>query len=237
MATLAAIGVLFISAGPLFAMWLVLLQRRGHLLVISILSAFAWCLGMMIASGIWFAIPPLKQIFPWVLFVSVSMQELTRFGLHFGFKSISRIGNNVNAFLRPGVKDEFRTSVSVGVGFGFMSVAVNFYSLVADGFSNDTAVYVEQCPINFFVAGAGFALAFYLLHVLLAIIVWPAYLNEMGWVLVGVSYLLHLGVSEATLLNRMENGCGRGLALVWCLVALIFVFTVLLTRRRLRTDL
>ncbi|CAN8070916.1 unnamed protein product [Agarophyton chilense] len=237
MTTFITIGVLLISAGPLFAFWLVTLHRRSHLLVIAILSAFTWCIAMMLTSAIWLAIPPLKSIYPWVLFLAVTIQELARFALSFGFRALLNYGENVQAFLRPGVKNDFRTSVSVGAGFGFMSVAVNFYSLFSSEFSDDTSIYVENCDINFFVAGSGFALAFYVLHVLLAIIVWPSYFKEMGWILTAAGYSLHLVASEATLINRNQNGCQWGLIIVWILVTLTFSFTVYLTKLRFRAAL
>lgn len=233
---MVAFGVLFLSTGPFFALWLVILQRRAHLLVIAILSAFAWCIALMLAAAFWLAVPPLKKTYPWVLFLSVTMQELARFALSYGFRTLGRLGDNVKAFLRPGVKNQFRTSAAVGAGFGFMSIAVNFYSIVASELSDDTGIYVEHCPVNFVVAGSLFALAFYILHLLLAILVWPAYYVEMGWLTMFVIYGLHLGASEVTLLNRRQNGCIRGLIAVWSIDAILFCLTIGLTKHRLRPN-
>lgn len=232
MVTVVSIGVLFLSAGPFFALLLVILQRRAHLLVIAILSAFAWCLALMLAAALWLAVTPLKKTYPWVLFLSVTMQEIARLALSIGFRALGRLGENVQAFLRPGIKNQFRTSAAVGAGFGFMSIAVNFYSLVASELSDDTALYVERCPVNFVVAGALFALAFYILHILFAIIAWPSYYIERGWVGIVVTYGLHLGTSEVTLLNRRQDGCVRGLIAIWSTVAILFYLTIRLTKYR-----
>lgn len=210
--------------------------RRAHLLVISIIAAFGWCLAIMLASVIWLAIPPLKQIFPWVLFISVTSQELLRLLLYHGFRFLASTGDGVEAFLRPGAKNELLTGMSVGVGFGLMSVLVNYYSILVDEFANDTGTYTDTCPMNFFFVGALFALLLSVLHILLGVLVWPAYSDNQGWDKILLSYILHLAVSQVTLGNRRKNGCRWTLGVVVALVALSFALTVAFSRRRVRQE-
>lgn len=232
MVTLVAIGTLLIAAGPSIALWLGMLQRRAHLLVIAIISAFTWCLSIMLASIIWFAIPPLKGVYPWVLFVAVTTQELSRLMLFLIFRQVGKVSLGVQVFLRPSPKDTLLTSVSVGVGFALMFPLIHFFSVLADSFADDTAIYVEGCPINFFVAASSFAMAFSLLHILLAVLAWPSYADPDGRFFVILTYLIHLGVSEASLSNRRENGCVIGMGLIWAFVVLLAVFTFFVSKRR-----
>lgn len=236
MATRVGVGVFFIAAGPSLALWLVMLQRRAHLLVIAILAAFAWCVAMMIVGTAWLAIPPLKQTFGWVLFLVVSVQELLRFILFSVFRFMSRHGDGVEAFVRPGAKNQVLTGLSVGVGYALMSVLIQFYSLVADEFADDTAIYTEACPLNFFVAAGSLSLAYSILHIFLAILVWPAYSDDNRWRIILLTFVLHLGISELSLSNRVENGCVWNMGVTWALVSLVTVGVILISRRRMRKE-
>lgn len=237
MVTLVAVGTLLIAGGPSLAVWLGILQRRAHLLVIAILSAYTWCLSITLASVIWLAIPPLKETYPWVLFVAVSTQELSRFGLFSLFRYMNNSPNGVEVFIRSGPENKLLTGMSVGVGFGLMSVLIHFYSVLLSSFSDDTAIYLLTCPINFFVAAASFSLAFSILQILLGMITWPAYSDREGWPYVLIAYLMHVGITELTLINRRKDGCVIGLGLTWGLLFFLFLFTVFVARRRIRHDI
>lgn len=217
-------------------MWLGILQRRAHFLFIAIIAAFTWCPSLMLSGAVWFAIQPLKQTFPWVLFVTVTFQELFRFLLYYSFRILARTGDVVEAFLPHGAKNNIMTVLSVGVGFALMSVLVNLYSVLADEFWNDTAIYTDICTINLFVEVSGFALAFSVLHILLGILAWPAYSDEKGWDKILIAYVAHLGVEEAMLFNRRAQGCRWNLGLVWGLVACLTVFVFFLSGRRINME-
>lgn len=239
MVTFVAVGTFFIAASPSVALWLAMLQRRAHLLVVSILAAFTWILALILSGAIWFAIPPLKQRYPWVLFTTVLFQELARFVLFLSFRFVARLGDGdgVEAFLRRGTKNEVLSGLAVGVGFALMSVLVNFYSVLADEFSDDTAIYTDTCPINFFVAAASYSLAFSLLHIALGAFVWPAYADSSGWAKVITAFVIHLSIAEATLANRNSDGCVWGIGLVFGLVLLAIVFIFLSSRKRLKSEM
>lgn len=190
----------------------------------------------MLSGTIWLAISPLKQKFPWVLFVAVSMQEVMRYALSVVFRFMSRRGQGVEAFLRLGAKNDLLTGMSVGVGYALMSVLIQFYSVVADNFSDDTAIYADTCPINFFVVAGSFSLAFSLLHIFLAIFVWPAYSHDGRWEEVGLTYFIHLGLAELSLVNRINNGCVWNLGLTWALIVIIALSIILVSRRRVLKD-
>lgn len=236
MVTLVAVGVFLISMGPSAAISILILRPRAHLLVLAILGAFAWSLAMMLSGALWLAIPPLKTTFAWVLFVTVTMQELMRYVLFTVFRFMARTGDGVQAFLRPGAKNTLLTGMSVGVGFGMLSVLVNFYSVVIDNFSVDTAIYNDVCGINFFVAGGIFALAYSLLHILLGIIVWPAYSEDPGWDNMALGYFLHLGIAEMSLLNQRNGGCRWNLGVVWGLILIVVAITFVQSKKRIRKE-
>lgn len=237
MATRVGVGVFFIAAGPSLAIWLIMLQRRAHLLVVAILAAFTWLLAMMVAGTAWLAIPPLKQTFPVVLFVTVTLQEGFRFGLYSIFQLLSQRGDGVEAFIRPGAKNEILTGLSVGVGYALMSVLIQFYSVVADEFANDTAIYTDVCPLNFFVVAGSFSLAYSILHIFIGVFVWPAYSDGAGrWGMVAIAYVIRLGMSELSLSNRIENGCVWNIGVTWGLITITSFGIVLQARKRIRED-
>lgn len=191
---------------------------------------------MMLSGTIWIAIPPLKETFPWVIFVAVSMQELMRYTMAVLFRIMARNGRGVHAFLRQGAKNQMLTGMAVGVGYALMSVLIQFFSIIADDFSDDTAIYTETCPINFFVAAGSFTLAYSLLHIFLGILVWPAFSSSTSWQYGLVAYALHLGLAELSLANRKNNGCAWNLGLTWALILFSILAVIFKTRARLKKD-
>lgn len=235
MVSLVAAGVLLISTGPTLAIWAAMLQRRPHLFVVSILSAFFWCIAIMLSSAVWHAIPPLKTIYLWPIFLSVTFQELCRYGLYIGFRNISRFGDGVRAFVPPGTKNEIITGMCVGVGFGVMSVLINFVSVLVDEFADETAIHLPTCPFNFVVIGSTMAMAFSILHILLGALVWPSYSHVSRNTHIFVGYVLHLAIAEVTLINRREDGCLWGFGIIWALVTLSAIFTFTISKSRINT--
>lgn len=235
MVTLVAVGTFLIAAGPIMSVLLVILLRKPHLVVLCTIAAFAWSLAMSLSGAVYWAIPPLREAYPWLLFVTVTMQEATRLALYEVFRCIHRSGDGVQAFLRPGAKNETLTGISIGAGYGLLSVLVNFYSAVIDEFKDDTAIYTDICSLNFFVAASLYALAFAVLHVTVAVLVWPAY-TDRNWAYIVAGYLLHLGVAMATLMNRRSGGCRWGIGLVYGLVLAASSGTALLSSVRHRKE-
>lgn len=235
MVTLVAVGTFLMAAAPVIGLILKVLLPNPHLVVLSTVAAFAWSVAMSLSGTIYWMIPPLRQVYPWLLFVTVLMQEGCRFSLYELFRYMFKSGDGVQAFLRRGARNEALTGISIGTGFAGLSILVNFYSAVIDEFKDDTAIYTDQCPINFFVASALYTQAFAILHIVLGVLAWPAYTNR-DWSYIILSFLLHLGISEATLLNKVQNGCAWAVCLVYALVFLAFVGTVALTIMRIQKE-
>jgi hypothetical protein len=235
MVTLVAVGTFLLAAGPVLALLLTVLIPNPHLVVLATIAAFAWSIALSLSGVVYWMIPPLRQTYPWLLFVTVTMQETTRLGLYEVFRYMFKSGDGVQAFLRPGAKNETLTGLSIGTGFALLSVLVNFYAAVIDEFKNDTAIYTDTCSLNFFVAASLCALAFAVLHVTLGVLVWPAY-TDRNWAYIIAGFLLHLGVAEATLANRTVGGCKWGLGLIYGLVISAATATAMLSRMRIRKE-
>lgn len=236
MVTLVAVGVLLIASGPSLALWGVILQRHAHLLVISILASFMWVMAMVTAGAIWHMIPPLRDEFAWVIFVIVSAQEIARFSLYVIFQYMSRRAEGTEAFIRPGDKNNVLTGLAVGTGYAVMTVFVQFYALIADEFLSDTAIYIEKCSINFFVAASAFTLGFSLLQIALGVWTWPAYSAEKKIGKLMFAYLVHLGFAQMTLFNRRTEGCKWNLGVnvglaIFTLLALCYYNKSLLVKQ------
>ena len=231
---LVTYGVLFISSSPSVALTVVLLVPRSHLLVVSVLSAFAWCVAMMFASIAWLCVPPLRAIPEWSIFLAVTFQELMRFALHRVFLLLGRRGNGIQALLRPGERNDILSGVAVGVGYALLASLVNFFTTVVDNFSNNSAVYVPDCPVNFIVASASNALALNLLHICLGVLVWPKYTNRDWAVQALVAYGLHLGVAQSTQIWKSKAGCVADIAIVLGMVFVVILYTIIAARISLR---
>jgi hypothetical protein len=149
MVTLVAIGTFLIAASPCLMLLLVVLVPNPHLVVLSVAGAFAWCIALSLSGTVYWMIPPLRDTYPWLLFVTVFFQEVTRLGLYEVFRFMFKSGDGVQAFIRPGAKNDALTGMSIGVGYGLISVFINFYSAVIDEFKNDTAIYTDTCSYVF----------------------------------------------------------------------------------------
>jgi Aph-1 protein len=143
--TLVAVGTFLIAAGPALALLLGVLVPNPHLVVLAVTAAFVWSIALSLSGTVYWMIPPLRETYPWLLFVTVLFQELTRLGLYEVFRFMFKSGDGVQAFLRPGAKNDALTGMSIGVGYALMSVLVNFYSAVIDEFKDDTAIYTDTC--------------------------------------------------------------------------------------------
>lgn len=234
MVTLVTVGTLLISTGPCIAVWLGMFRRRAHLLVIAIVSAFVWCVSLVLASVIWLAIPPLKDTYGWNLFVAVTSQELFRLGLFLLFRFTGKSSNGIQVFLRVGPRNELLTGLAVGLGFATMSSLIHFFSVLANDYSDDTAIYDPNCPMNFFVGAASFALAFTIMHVMLGILVWPAYSDPDGRNYVLAGYAIHIFFSEMSLGNMKRRGCTWTLPILLSSSLVLSVATAVIARRRIK---
>lgn len=235
MTTLVMAGTFFIASAPSLALIFLILIPQSHLLVLSILGAFTWSLAMMLSGIIYLAIPPWREIPGWSIFVAVTAQEFSRYLLHIVFRFMSRSGDGVDAFLRPGVRNDLNSGMAIGVGYAFLSAMVNFFSPVIDEFRNNTAIYIPNCPVNFVVAASAYALAFSLMHISLGVLVWPAYSEDPSWLKCGVGYVLHMAMAVATLGNETIH-CRATLGIVYALVAGIVAFTALQSSLRVRKE-
>jgi hypothetical protein len=77
------IGALLVAYGPSAAILLRFVARPGRslLLIMFVASAFFWLLSVLLASLLWLAIPPLKDVHAFTIPISVMIQEGFRYGL------------------------------------------------------------------------------------------------------------------------------------------------------------
>lgn len=230
-------GVLFISSSPSIAVTLMVLVPNSHLLVVAVLSAFTWCVAMMLAAVVWRAVVPLQAKTEWSIWLAVTAQELLRLGLHRVFLQLSKRGEGVQALLRPGAQNDIFSGLAVGAGYALLASLVNFFTTVSDNFASSSAIYVENCRINFIVASASNALALNILHICLGVLLWPKYSNR-DWALQAfITYAFHLAIAEATTSwANPKVQCTGEIGIVFSLVFVVFVYTVIASIRSLKKE-
>mmetsp|Transcript_14238 Transcript_14238/g.30672 ORF Transcript_14238/g.30672 Transcript_14238/m.30672 type:complete len:273 (-) Transcript_14238:1022-1840(-) len=233
---LVSVGNLFLSLSATLVWGGYVVIPRPHLFITATISACFYIFAQMLASALWFAIPPLKQEYPWVLFLTVTIQELMRWLMFTVFNWMSRYGEGVKAFLRDGTINRLQTGFAVGVGYALLSVLISYTAVVADNYWFDQSIYMPACPeINVFVAGAALALAFSIMHMALALLVWPMYALRR-YIGVAVVYVLHLGTTMAALGNRNQGGCTYTMGIVWALVGCTSIVAAVATQRTISKD-
>ena len=107
--------------------YLVVLQRP-QLTIVAVSNGFVWLLSLLLCSLIWMIIPPLKDVYSYVVVVSVMVQEAVRYGAILAyFKVVESIKARVSRTERMLPLTSLSASLSAGVGVAIM------YSLVMYG--------------------------------------------------------------------------------------------------------
>jgi len=231
-----SVGSILMAIGPMSVLFLFFVLPRPHLVVVSTIASFWWVCAMILASVIWWAIPPARQIYGWVLFETVACQELFRWLFYVLTRRLMVYGDDLKCFVRNGKRAGVVEGISVGASWGLMSVLVNYVGFLKDSYMDDSSIYIPECPLNFWVAGAAFAMAFSLLHVALSVAAWQLY--SMRWSLykgftVLSIFLVHLGFSLLGLGNLNVGGCVWTLGVTWGGLAVFSIFVGYLTWRNL----
>mmetsp|Transcript_16504 Transcript_16504/g.33717 ORF Transcript_16504/g.33717 Transcript_16504/m.33717 type:complete len:266 (-) Transcript_16504:346-1143(-) len=244
MGLLLSVGVLLLSLSASTATALCLLLAKPYLIILAVTAAFAWSLAMILASALWFAVPPLKSSAAWSLWLAVSAQECARLAMYETFAYMRKIGEGVEAFVRPGRANTLLSGLAVGLGFSSMSVLVNFCAVVADSYMTRTAVYIPSCnQINFFVAASALSLAHSVLHLCWGAVIWPLYESRQirfKWGGCALVYCGHLFAALIGLTSANPGGCIVSLTVVWVEVVLAVILVGLFSRAyladRIRVD-
>lgn len=84
MGLLSFFGGFFLSASPCLSVGVMQVSRSPRRVILAIGAAFAWLLGVFMASLLWFVIPPFRSAL-WAVVAGVLTQEGARFGFLWAF--------------------------------------------------------------------------------------------------------------------------------------------------------
>jgi len=211
-------GCLFVTFGPAFALFWLVVTRSNQLIILTIGGAFFWLLSILLSSVWWFIISPLRTSYWWVVPFSVLFQEAVRYGLYrvyaWGFRApVDRAADaNVNQRLhslteRP---NQIAAALAIGLGSGITYALVMYASILWDA-TGPGASFSPACPkTSLFMVSSVLASCLILLHVFQSIIAFEAF-GMKSFPRMGVVWASHLVTSLLSLANLPGGACAGSL--------------------------
>jgi anterior pharynx defective protein 1 len=213
-----------VAFGPIAAIAILLVSKRSHLSIISVVGAFAWMLSNVISAVLWVAIPPLKASWLWVIPSGVVVQEIMRYGFYCLYarseKAIVKAMHGTTTQTQQSTQDvprdvplnDLSSSFSSGVGYGLMQSIVVFGSVLENGFGDGTYYTTSCSAVSLFTLTAFTTCFVSIMQISWMIIAFNGYRN-ISFVRIFLLFLLHLGSSMTSLLNQQKDMCGASIGI------------------------
>lgn len=206
MTTMEFFGCTFISFGPPFAMFCLLIAKDPIRIIILISSAFFWLLSLLLSSILWSSVVPLKEYLVFGTTFSIIFQELFRYIFYrilrkaeAGLHRVSEVGTPSGAQV---VNNRIQLAFVSGLGFGLMSGAFSQTNILADSIGPGT-VGLNGDSHYFFLCSSFTTLAFILLHTFWGVIFFKACDNK-NYYLIGYVIVSHFIASAITFVNQKQ---------------------------------
>eukprot|EP00123_Amoebidium_parasiticum_P021155 comp6251_c0_seq2/m.2072 comp6251_c0_seq2/g.2072 ORF comp6251_c0_seq2/g.2072 comp6251_c0_seq2/m.2072 type:complete len:193 (-) comp6251_c0_seq2:28-606(-) len=189
-------------------------------------------MALFVASVWWIIIPPLKEVYPWVLCSTVLFQELFRWLF---FMVLVKSEQGLKAILNTQhtpMATRQQVALVGGLGFGVVSILMQYNSVLTEALGPGT-LRSPGCPNqSFFLISALTANVFTLLNIVWMVIGLNAY-DTRNWALAAVVLASHLFSSLLTLINRQDISCAAPLTPLFLQMAVLAVLSYVVARRRL----
>ena len=72
------LGCSVFAFAPAAVMCYLIVLQRSQLTIVAVANGFGWLVSLLLCSLVWMMIPPLKEVYAYVLVMSVLVQELVR---------------------------------------------------------------------------------------------------------------------------------------------------------------
>jgi len=215
-----------IAFGPAIAIFIFVLSKSPQLVIISIGSSFFWLLSLLVAAIWWYIIPPLRDIFFWIIPWTIFFQEGARilfFKLYTkGEKGLVRTAKTAQLTSHP---DHLKVALAFGFGSGVTHSFITYVSVLWDSLGPGTA-FSPSCPtVSLFLLSALYSLFFILFHIFWAVLSFDAY-RKSNWKMIGAVAGSHLVASLLTMLNLPGASCFAALFLLFALLVGVGIWTL-----------
>jgi len=211
------LGCLFVSFGPLMAIFCTLIARNDQMVILTAGSSFFWLLSVMITSVIWYVIPPMHGVYAASIFTAVIIQEVFRYVFY-------RLYVKAEKILKPrtgeisvsSISNRLYVSFAVGVGIAIIYNCLMYQSLLWDTMGPAT-LFSASCPtVDLFIVNGLMALMFSIMNICQSIIAFDAYRqlkSRRGMAELAFVILTHFVASFSSLANTSGGSCIAGLIL------------------------
>ncbi|PSS24078.1 Gamma-secretase subunit APH1-like [Actinidia chinensis var. chinensis] len=230
MTVAAGIGYALLALGPSLSLFVSVISKKPFLILTLLSSALLWLISLIVLSGVWRALLPLKTTSWWpygiLILSSVGFQE----GLRIVFWRVyKRLEDMLDAFAdrvskpRLFLTDKMQIALAGGLGHGVAHAVFFCLSLLTPAFGLAT-FYVEKCSqLPFFLISAIIALAFTIIHAFSMVIAFNGYEEKYRVQQLFVP-IIHLVAGILTLINLASGGCIVGIPLLYFMAMLTLMY-------------
>ena len=221
------LGCSLFAFAPAAAMCYLVVLQRPQLTIVAVSNGFVWLLSLLLCSLVWMIIPPLKDVYSYVVVVSVVVQELVRYGAILAYyKVVEKIKARVSQTERILPLTSLSASLSAGVGVAIMYSLVMYGQLGTIVLTSPGTYYRNECPsMSIYLSNALHCFLFSILHMVWMILGYDAF-QRKSWHRGAVVFGTHLVASLLSLLSRQPNdGCVQ--SMISIAVVTVFVLAYL----------
>eukprot|EP00095_Tigriopus_kingsejongensis_P002399 maker-scaffold934_size79169-snap-gene-0.22 protein:Tk02399 transcript:maker-scaffold934_size79169-snap-gene-0.22-mRNA-1 annotation:"gamma-secretase subunit aph-1" len=200
MTALTFFGVALTAFGPALSLFIFTIARDPVRIIILILSAFFWLVSLLLSSGLWNVVYPLRDVLAFGLFFSVFFQEMFRLLLYLLLRKADRVMRKLTENEHTQIfENKHILAYVVGLGFGMMAGVFSLVNILADSLGPGTVGWKGESQ-SFFMVSASLSLALILCHTCWGVITFAA-LDDGKYFWVALVWISHFLFSGLTLFN------------------------------------
>jgi len=192
-----------ISFIPALAIFISLISKSSQLVILTMGGTFFWAIGMLVASIIWFIIPPLRTVYFYVIPLSVFCIEGSRYVFWFLYDKAYNHGIIQEETSKP---SNFLVSIAKGWSFGISQAFIMHGSLIVHSIGPGY-LSAPACPgVSLFYLNSLIVMIITLSQTFLGVIAFDAY-KRKSLFRIAIVVGAHLTMSLFTLTNTKGGSC------------------------------
>ncbi|XP_055344833.1 gamma-secretase subunit Aph-1-like [Paramacrobiotus metropolitanus] len=200
-------GCAITAFGPALSFFVIIIARDPIRVIIVIASGFYWLLSLLLSSGLWMAVVPLRNQLAFGLVFSVLLQELFRFAFYKTMrkaeKGLQMVSDDEMYKDHNVAQARLVLALVSGFGYGLISGAFALINVLADIWGPGTLGLLGRGDHYFFFTSAYLTMCIIFLHTCWSVIFFYA-CDKRKYHLILMVVVSHMLISCLTLINAQK---------------------------------